>query len=269
MAQPIKSDSASSQTLVRGLHLLELLSHFPNGCPLAHLAELAQLNKSTVHRLLQSLQQQGYVKVAPAAGSYRLTTKCLAIGQRSLSALNILHIAAPHLEALNLKLGETVNFATKDGNHAVLIYKLEPTTGMLRTRAYIGQQLQLYCSAMGKLFLAYGDPAQIDRYWQEKKATIQPLTPNTITDLSQMKQELAVIFQQKFAMDNEENELGVSCVACPIFDHQHKVNYAASISLSTARLAQLGREALLKTLAQTAQEISQELGWGESPPAIQ
>lgn len=258
-----EKESSGSQTLVRGLKLLELLSQFPNGCPLAQLSELAQLNKSTVHRLLQSLQQEGFVRPAPTTGSYRLTTKCLALGQRALSSLNILHIAAPHLEALNLKLGETVNFAMREGDQAILIYKLEPTTGMMKTRAYIGQRLQLYCSGMGKLFLAYDNPEYIPQYWQTKYDIIHQLTANTITTIPEMETELVKIRQQQFAMDNEENELGVSCIACPVFDHQGKVNYAVSISLSTARLSQLGFEMLYLSLRTAAQKISEELGWQE------
>lgn len=254
-------ESAGSQTLVRGLKLLELLSQYPNGCPLAQLSELANLNKSTVHRLLQSLQQEGFVRPAPTTGSYRLSTKCLAIGQRALSSLNILHIAAPHLEALNLKLGETENFAMREGNHAILIYKLEPTTGMMKTRAYIGQRLQLYCSGMGKLFLAYDKAEYIPHYWEIQHDTIQQLTPNTITTVPAMNAELEKIRRQQFAMDDEENEMGVSCIACPIFDHQGRVNYAISISLSTARLMQVGIDTLRAEIQATAHKISEELGW--------
>ena len=157
MAQE-KERPAGSQSLFRGLMLIEILSNYPNGCPLAHLSELAGLNKSTVHRLLQGLQSCGYVTTAPAAGSYRLTTKFIAVGQKALSSLNIIHIAAPHLEALNIATGETINFSSREDDHAILIYKLEPTTGMLRTRAYIGQHMPLYCSAMGKIYMAFGHP---------------------------------------------------------------------------------------------------------------
>lgn len=166
----------------------------------------------------------------------------MAIGQRALSSINILHIAAPHLEALNLKLGETVNFAMREKDHAILINKLEATTGLMRTRAYIGQQLQLYCSGMGKLFLAYNSVDYIPQYWQAKSSIIQPLTINTITTIEGMKKELETIRERGFAMDDEENELGVSCIACPIFDHQQHVHYAVSVSLSTARLNQLGEK---------------------------
>lgn len=226
-----KEKPAGSQSLFRGLMLIEILSNYPNGCPLAHLSELAGLNKSTVHRLLQGLQSCGYVTPAPAAGSYRLTTKFIAVGQKALSSLNIIHVAAPHLEALNLATGETVNFSSREDDHAILIYKLEPTTGMLRTRAYIGQHMPLYCSAMGKIYMAFGQPDYVASYWESHKDQIQPLTRNTITDLPAMYDELAQIRETSMAMDREENELGVSCIAVPVFDIHHRVPYAISISL--------------------------------------
>ena len=236
-----KERPAGSQSLFRGLMLIEILSNYPNGCPLAHLSELAGLNKSTVHRLLQGLQSCGYVTPAPAAGSYRLTTKFIAVGQKALSSLNIIHVAAPHLEALNIATGETVNFSSREDDHAILIYKLEPTTGMLRTRAYIGQHMPLYCSAMGKIYMAFGHQDYVASYWESHQEQIQPLTRNTITE--------------------EENELGVSCIAVPVFDIHGRVPYAISISLSTSRMKQVGEKNLLKPLRETAEAISKELGF--------
>lgn len=256
-----KERPAGSQSLFRGLMLIEILSNYPNGCPLANLSGLAGLNKSTVHRLLRGLQSCGYVTPAPAAGSYRLTTKFIAIGQKVLSSLNIIHVAAPHLEKLNIATGETVNFSAREDDHAILIYKLEPTTGMLRTRAYTGQHMPLYCSAMGKIYMAFGQPEYVKSYWQGHRDSIQPLTRNTITSLGAMYDELARIRENKAAMDREENELGVSCIAVPVFDLHHRVPYAISISLSTSRLKQIGEQNLLQPLRETARAISGELGF--------
>lgn len=270
MERKMEEKQSGNQSLIRGLKLLELLSNFPNGCPLAHLAELAKLNKSTVHRLLQGLQSEGFVRAAATAGSYRLSTKCLSLGQKTLASMNIINIAAPYLEQLNLNLGETVNFSKREGYHAILIYKLEPTFGLMRTRAYIGQQMPLYCSAMGKLYLAYeaengtkngAEKNALANYWQNASEEIQSLTCNTITDLATMRQELAEIKAQGVAMDREENEIGVFCVAVPIFNHLGKVEYAVSVSASTARMQQIGVDNLISALRTTATQISQELGY--------
>lgn len=254
--------SSGNQSLIRGLKLMELLSNFPNGCPLAKLAELAELNKSTVHRLLQGLQSEGFVQPASTAGSYRLTAKCLSLGHKTLSSLNIISIAAPYLEKLNLTLGETVNFSKRENDRAMMIYKLEPTTGMMRTRAYIGQHLQLYCSAMGKLYLAYEDnPNYLSDYWQSHQEIIKQLTCHTITEQEKMVQELNDIRQDGFAMDREENELGVCCLAVPIFNHLGKVEYAISVSTSIHRLNKSTQRTFLTEIQQTAAAISKELGW--------
>ena len=251
---------AGSQSLLRGLQLIEILSNFPNGCPLAKLSELSGLNKSTTHRLLQGLESAGYVTRAPSPGSYRLTTKFVAVGQKTLSSLNIIHIAAPHLEALNLDIGETVNFSTREDDHAIMIYKLEPTVGMIRTRTYIGQHLPLFCSAMGKLYLAYDKQANFEHYWQHHCQSIAKLTANIIVDHQPMLEELRSICDNGYALDREENELGVSCVAAPVFDIQSRVPYAVSVSLSTARFQQIGLDNLLVPLRTAARRISAELG---------
>ncbi|ABR73645.1 IclR family transcriptional regulator [Actinobacillus succinogenes] len=250
-----------NQSLIRGLRLIEILSRFPNGCSLLQLSNVAELNKSTVHRLLQGLQQEGFVQPSTRIGSYRLTSKCLSIGQKMLSSVNIISLVSPYLETLNLELGETVNFSMRENNHAIMIYKLEPTMGIMRTRAYIGQHLQLYCSAMGKLYLAYDQAAYLDRYWQENETQIKMLTCNTITKLPLMKKELEEVKKLGFAVDREENEIGISCIACPIFDSQNHVKYALSVSISTAKLQQYGIDFLLNKIKPTAQLISQELGW--------
>ncbi|HDR1021685.1 TPA: IclR family transcriptional regulator [Pasteurella multocida] len=252
--------ASGNQSLVKGLLLIDILSNFPNGCPLAKLAELSNLNKSTTHRMLQTLQACGYVKPANTVGAYRLTMKCLMIGQKTLSSLNILNITAPYLEQLNLDTGETVNLSMRDHHHAVMIYKLEPTTGMMRTRAYIGQRLELYCSAMGKIFMAHEKGHSLDDYWEKNQSNIAQLTPKTIVTQEAMSLELEKIRELGYAMDNEENERGVTCLACPIFDINGNVAYSVSISLSTARLNQIGKDVLLHHLKLAADAISKELG---------
>lgn len=254
--------ATGNQSLFRGLTLLELLSDFPNGCALQKLAQLASLNKSTVHRMLQCLESAGYVTHGEISGSYRLTSKCAAIGHKSLSSLNILSVAAPHLNALNYETGETINFSMREDDHVILIYKLEPIMGMMRTRAYLGQHMCLHNSAMGKIFMAFGAEDYPKQYWETHGDVIVPLTANTIVDLDKMYEELATIRQRHISYDNEENEMGVFCIAAPVFDIHERVAYSVSISLSTSRLKQVGKDNLIKALKETAKAISRELGYG-------
>ena len=261
---PELNTPTGTQSLLRGLQLLELLSNFPNGCPLARLAAEAGMGKSTTHRLLQGLQGAGYVTSAPAPGSYRLTTKCVAVGQKALSSLNVIHVSANHLEALNLETGETVNLSILENDGAIMIYKLEPTHGMIRTRAYIGQHISLYCSAMGKVFLAYSNAGQVADYWATHSDEIITWTTHTITEPSIMEREIQEILKCGYAVDREEKELGICCMAAPIFDVMGQVKHAVSVSLTSAKLKQFGEKTLARLVIATARDISKELG-GRSP----
>lgn len=123
---------------------------------------------------------------------------------------------------------------------------------MMRTRAYIGQHLQLYCSAMGKLYMAYDKPDYTTGYWQKNQNVIQGLTCNTITELAVMEKELQDI-RARVCDGQEENRLGISCIACPIFNFENKVEYSLSrFSLSTLKLKQLGVEYLLTEIKRAA-----------------
>ncbi len=256
-----KSDG--SQSLTRGIRLIEFLSDYPNGCPLARIAESTGLNKSTAHRLLATLQHLGYVALASPAGSYRITSRFASMGFKAMASLNILGVAAPHLEKMNLDTGDTVNFAAREGNYCVLIYKLEPTTGMLRTRAYIGQRMKLYCSGMGKVFLAFSPDGYLEKYWNEEQAEIVRYTSNTIVDVGFMRHELARIRGERIAFDREENELGIGCVAAPVFGLNRRVDHALSVSIPTTRLDDRRRLQLAEIVSATAQAISREIGGEE------
>lgn len=250
----------SSQSLCRGIRLMEFLSDFPNGCPLAKIAEGTSLNKSTAYRLLKGLQAMGYVSAAPSPGSYRLTSKFVSLGYKAFASLSVIHIASPFLEKLNLDTGDTVNLSTREEHHGVMVYKLEPTTGMLRTRAYVGQRVSLYCSGMGKVFLAYSPEGYLEKYWREMRKEIIRRSANTIVDLKAMRREVAAIRAEKISFDREENERGTSCIAAPIFGLHNRVDYALSISLPTARLDDRRRRELTGKIQATARAISVETG---------
>lgn len=249
-----------NQSLARGLSLIEFLSDYPNGCPLAKIAQETGLNKSTSHRLLNSLRALGYVTNAPSPGSYRLTSKFISVGYKVYSSLNIIHISAPHMERLNLDSGDTVNLSAREGNSAILIYKLEPTTGMLKTRSYIGQRLSLYCSGMGKILLAFSPEPYLEKYWEEESASIIRYTSNTIVSINAMRHELVRIRDEKVSIDREENEIGICCIAAPIFGIHNRVDYSLSISLPTTRLDDERKIKLARDVLETANIISRENG---------
>lgn len=251
---------SGSQSLYRGLKLLDLIAEYPNGCPLAILSERSGLNKSTAHRLVQGLIACGYVKPSNTAGVYQLTSKMLVLGYRVNSSLDIYKIISPYLERLNLTFGETVNFSCREENAAILLYKLNSLSGFNMTRVSIGQYMPLYCSGMGKLYLAFSTKEHVEQYWNNNKNNIRPLTSTTITNLMDFTRELEEIRHNYLSYDHEENELGVTCVAAPIFNVYGEIQYAISISSTTKKLESLNMDKIGEELLDTAEKISSELG---------
>ncbi len=251
---------SGSQSLSRGLKLIDLLARYPNGCPLAKITEESGLNKSTAYRLLQELMVCGYVQQCQIPGSYKLTTKLLELGYHVMSSSNIFDIVSPHLNQLNLAVGETVNFSIRSDDHALLLYKLNPTSSMSRTMSRIGQYMPFYCTAMGKSFLAFDTDAQIEHYWQTHCSSFSRLTDFTILNFIDFKREIDNIRSTFVSMDNEENEIGISCLAVPIFDINYNNEYAISISATTGKLNMIGVDKIIPQLHEAAAAISRELG---------
>ncbi len=251
---------AGSQSLHRGLLLIDLLSKYPNGCPLAKLSQESKLNKSTTYRLIQELQLSGFVSPAQLAGSYKLTTKLLELGYIVMSSSSIYNIISPELEALNIELGETINFSTRTDDHAILLYKLNPTQSIQRTRSSLGHIVHFYCTGMGKIFLAFETDHYIKTYWDNHRSSIIPLTDTTIVNFDDMLKEIEEIRKNFYAFDNEENEPGFACIAVPIFDINYNIDYALSSSMTTKKLQLVGKERVIKLLLETAKRISSQLG---------
>ena len=251
---------SSCKSLARGLKIIDILGNYPNGCPLAKISQDAGFNKSTVHRLLQELIINGYVQPCATQGNYRLTTKLLVIGHHVVSSTNIYNLISPYLEKLNLAFSETVNFSMIDDDHAIMLLKLNPTNSILKTKTSIGQILPLYCTAMGKVYLAFSSDENIENYWQTHLSNIIKITDKTIVNFVDFQKEIEKVRQSYVAFDNEENELGISCIAAPIFDINYVNNYAISLSATTKKLNTIGFDKVQSLLLETCKNISSELG---------
>ena len=262
--------SQDNQSLTRGMKIIEFLSDHPNGCALVDIADGVGLNKSTAYRLIKSLVTLNYVTSASGTGCYRLTSKFIAIGNKTHAALDIIPIAQPYLKDLNARTGDAVKLSAREKYLSVLIFHLEPTEGMFRTHAYVGQGHKLHFSGMGKCYLAFSPKGFLEKYWEEEREHIVSCTPNTITNIEVMRHELARIREERISYDREENEIGISCVASPIINVNNKVDHAISITVPSSRFtAKTSMEIGLK-VRETADAISREMGWtGENAPKTQ
>jgi len=125
--------------------------------------------------------------------------------------------------------------------------------------SYVGKRAPLHCTALGKLLLAYLTEEERRKILEQK--ALPPLTENTITDKRELEKELNKVREQGFALDREENEKNVCCVAAPIRNHQGRVIAALSISSPTFRIDKKIQDNLKEALLMTSEKISQRLGY--------
>lgn len=201
---------------------------------LIEISKELELNKSTVHRVLNSLIYLGYVKQNDMTSQYMLTYKICGLSDSILQKTDIVEIVRPFLKELSFKTGETVHLVQREGTNAVYIDKVENDVNTVRLISSIGRSIPLYCSGVGKAMLAGMEESSVRKIW--KFSEIYPFTEKTITDISSLFKELENIRGRGYAIDDEEHEVGVRCVAVALDDYRGKPRYAISISAPEIRM---------------------------------
>jgi DNA-binding IclR family transcriptional regulator len=223
---------------------------------------------STAHRLLTTMIRQGYCRQNPETGRYALGSKLFHLGEVCLGQLDLRELARPFLERLCRETGETANLVVLDGQDALYLDKVESPQN-LRIFSRIGHRTPLYCTAVGKVLLAYRPAAESEDLLG--KGPLRPLTRHTITSPARLRRELAQVRKRGFAVDKEECEEGAYCVAMPVRNAQGRIEAALSVSGPAVRLGDKRVPELIPLMRRAVEELSAQLGFGgrrESPTPI-
>jgi len=204
----------------------------------------------------------GYIRQDASTKNYFLGLKLLELGNLVTHQLDIVKIAKPLLKNLAERSGETIHMATLEKNEIVYIDKLETeqNSGGLKMASRVGSRNPAYSCAMGKMLLAYFPGDVLKRLIQETKLIKR--TNNTITEAGQLMEHLKIVKNQGYAIDDEENEQGIRCIAAPIFDAKGNPVSAVSISGPAFRVTKRSiQDTLKKEVKSAASEISHLLGF--------
>lgn len=256
-ASAAKASGGHSQSLVRGLTLLEFLSQSPRGLSLSEVAEMAGLAPSTTHRLLQALQSQGFVTQENEQGLWRIDVKTFRIGNSFLEARDFVATSRPFLRRLTQATGETANLGIRDGATAVFLAQHE-SPQMMRMITRLGSRAPLHASGVGKALLAWM-PADERAQLLEGHELVR-VTENTLANPASLQDEMARIRAVGFACDREEHAIGLHCVAACIYDEHGSPLAAISVSGPMARIPEARLQELGGLVQATAAEITAQLG---------
>lgn len=242
------------QVLERMMNLLDALAEHEESSSLKVLAEQTGLHPSTAHRILNDMVACRMVERGDG-GTYRLGLRLLELGNLVKARLSVREAAQAPMRALHKLTGETINLSVRQGDEIVYVDRAySERSGMQVVRA-IGGRAPLHLTSVGKLFLASDDAGQVRAY--VTRTGLSGHTKNSITDLTRLETELNQVRQLGNAKDNEELELGVSCLAAAILDDTGKLVAGLSLSAPTDRI----HADWLRALQDTALQISKGMGY--------
>lgn len=225
-----------SQSLERGLAILAAFRPAAPELGVSELARLLGLSRSTSHRYVATLARLGYLQQNAGTRKYRLGPRVLDLGFAAINSMELRQISAPHLQRLADDTGHTVNMAILDGTDIVYIERCR--TSQLGQREidldlHIGSRLPAYCTSMGKVLLAYLEPAR--QAGLLKRIEFADRGPNTITTRAALIGELERVRARGVAVNNEELAYGLRSIAVPVRGQRGEV--VAAINLAVHRSA--------------------------------
>ncbi len=256
MAQ--REQAPVTRSVARAIAILQAFdeSHIELG--VTEIGQRTGIDKSTVYRLLNELQQGGLIEQNPDTSKYYLGFGLVRLAGLALRRLELTHIARPHLRELACLSQETVNLSILTNNDEIINIDGITSPRMVRNVGWIGREMPIHAVSGGKVMMAYMPEGRLESILSRE---LTAFTAHTITDPDRLRAELTQIRQKGYGIAQEELEIGLSAVAAPIWNHEGQVIAIISISgpafrLPYERLVELG-EATKKA----ADTISQQMGY--------
>ena len=253
-----KGQTSTLRSVDRAIAVLKAFSEEEPELGVTELSRRLELSKSTVYRLLASLQQEGVVDQDPETEKYRLGIELVSLAGLVLKQIDARQVARPCLRSLAEASEETVNLTVLTGDGKVINIDGISSPRMVRNVGWIGREMLPHCISSGKALLAYLPQQQLEHILAKG---LPRFTEKTITDPSLLQKELKRVRQQGYAVAQEELEVGLSAVAAPIWNHEGKVVAAVSVSGPSFRLSSEKIPELAELTRRAANEISHQLGY--------
>ena len=250
------------QAVARTLRILEVLAA-EGELGLTDLAARVGVHKSTLYRFMCTLCDLGYARRDPDTERFSLRLKIFEIGSSVYARLDLVKLAMPTLERLSSATQETVHLAILDDGQLVYLSKIESTRSLrVSMQSRVGMTAPAYCTGIGKVLLAWSDNEFLEGYL--KRCEFVRYTEHTIPDRLRLAAELQSTRNRGWAVDDEEHEYGVRCVAAPLRKKGGAVVAALSIAGPTVRMGRDRMESVRTLVCEAADEISAALGYSRS-----
>ncbi|HBO23891.1 MULTISPECIES: DNA-binding transcriptional regulator KdgR [unclassified Providencia] len=259
MDKTIQTDAVSA--VVKVFSILSALGE-QKEIGVSELSQRLLMSKATTFRFLQTMKQLGYVTQEGEADKYSLTLKLFELGAKSLEYVDLIEIADKEMRAISLETHEAVHLGALDENAIIYIHKIDSNYN-LRMYSRVGRRNPLYCTAIGKILLAWKSEDAI-RHALKDESFVKK-TQTTLLSIDQLLAELASVRELHYAQDREEQELGLRCIAVPVYDRLGHVIAGLSISFPTIRFDELQIDHYVTLLKTAGRNVSEKMGFHHYP----
>jgi DNA-binding IclR family transcriptional regulator len=240
----------------RALDVLELLAGSARGLTLSDISRTLQIPRSSAHYLIQSLLCRGYLARSPAGREYVLGLRVANLTPLTPAQSELRAVCSPYLTSLAKELGLTAQVGVLGRVEAVVIDRADSLADV-RFDSWVGRHFDLHCTALGKALIAHLSDAQVERLFQGRG--LPRHNRNTLCSLTDVKAHLADVRTRGYAIDNEEHELGVRCIAAPIFNNLRSVVAAVCVFSSVTKLPEWHIPIVGRRVVSAASDISRYL----------
>jgi IclR family acetate operon transcriptional repressor len=245
------------QSLTRALRLLRIIAGSAEGMTLADLVQIGGLAPSTAHRLLTTLEGERFVRFESEGGLWQIGVEAFVVGSAFARTRNLLARARPYLRRLMEESGETANLYVEEGGEAVCLGQVE-CRQVMRAIARPGGRVKLHGSGVGKAILAHLDDAELTRILQQHG--MPRTTDRTLDTPRRLREDLMRVRARGWALDDEENAVGLRCVAAAVLDEHGRPVAGLSLSGPTARIDDAALPRLGALAVRIAAELTAALG---------
>ena len=252
------SGSKTIGSVIKAVEVLRELASSECGLGVTEISNNLNYGVSATYHLLNTLRLCNIIEQDRETKKYRIGFELFRISSVAKNQNNLANIAQPHLDKLKENVGETSNLVILDNSKTVYIAQSE-SNNLLKMFTQLGARVPFYCTGAGKAILAY-QAEEVQKY-TIGKTIFNKYTKNTLTTAEELINEFKIIRVQGYALDNEEREFGVTCVAAPVFDCFEEAIAAISISGPTSRLNEKGIRNIIHQVMGASENLSFDLGY--------
>ncbi len=246
-----------STSVDRTISILETVAAHPSGMSNAEISRKLRIPKSSASYILRALEKHGYLR-RDGEHKYRLGLKILNLGRGALSGVDVREVALPIMRALVDHVHITSHLAILDGNQAVYVERVE-SPGFIKMDTWVGRRMEVYSTSVGKALVAHLPEERVQAILRERG--MKKRTPNTITTPGRFLRELEQVRERGYAFDDEENSVGVRCVAAPVFNAAGEVEAALNVTGTTQQVNRESLSRIVDTVKESARRISTQMGY--------